>query len=129
MKRRALAAALLTALVASLWCLTTGRTSLEAWRVPVDYSHDALFTLGLLRAAQGGHLLPVGPIAVPELGAPHVAGWNGFLRQHKAQYWLAGGLARAIGLFPAANLLVLLATVLAALSFLMVSRYFRERLE
>ena len=129
MRRGALGAALLTALVASLWCLTTGRTSLEAWRVPVDYSDDALFTLGMLRAAQDGHLLPVGPIEVPELGAPHAAGWNGFLRQHKPQYWLAGRLARAMGLFPAANLLVLLATVLAALSFLAVSRYFRARPE
>jgi len=128
-RRGALGAALLTALVASLWCLTTGRTSLEAWRVPVDYSDDALFTLGMLRAAQDGHLLPVGPIEVPELGAPHAAGWNGFLRQHKPQYWLAGRLARAMGLFPAANLLVLLATVLAALSFLAVSRYFRARPE
>ena len=66
---------------------------------------------------------------MPELGAPHGAGWNGFLRQHKLQYWLAGRLARAIGLFPAANLLVLLAAVLAALSFHAVSRYFRARPE
>ena len=129
MKRWAASAVLLAVLVAGLWCFTTGRTSLEAWRVPVDYSDDALFTLGTLRAAQDGHLLPVGPIEVPELGAPHVAGWNGFLRQHKPQYWLAGRLARAIGLFPAANLLVLLTTVLAALAFLAVSRYFRARPE
>jgi len=128
-KRWAASAVLLAVLVAGLWCFTTGRTSLEAWRVPVDYSDDALFTLGTLRAAQDGHLLPVGPIEVPELGAPHVAGWNGFLRQHKPQYWLAGRLARAIGLFPAANLLVLLTTVLAALAFLAVSRYFRARPE
>lgn len=129
MTRRAASAGGLAVLVAALWCATTGRTSLEAWRTPVDYADDALFTLGMLRAAQGGHLSPVGPIEVPELGAPHVAGWNGFLRQHKPQYWLAGRLARAIGLFPSANLLVLLATVLAALSFLAVSRYFRARAE
>jgi hypothetical protein len=85
--------------------------------VPVDYSADASYTLATLRAAQDGHVTPFGQIVVPELGAPHAASWNGFLRQHKLQYWLAGRLARAIGLFPAANLLVLLAAVLAALAF------------
>ena len=91
--------------------------------MPVDYSADALFTLGTLRAAQNGHVTPLARIAVPELGAPHVASWNRFLRQHKPQYWLAGRLARWIGLFPAANLAVLLAAVLAALSFHAVARY------
>jgi hypothetical protein len=128
-KRRALGAALLTVLVASLWCLTTGRTSFQAWRVPVDYSADALYTLATLRAAQDGHLSPFGPITVPELGAPDNASWNGFLRQHKLQYGLAGLLAQAIGLFPAANLLILTAAVLAALAFQAVALYLRARPE
>ena len=126
---RVLGAALLTALVASLWCLTTGRTSLEAWRVPIDYSADALYTLATLRAAQDGHLTPAAQVTVPELGAPHGASWDGFLRQHKLQYVLAGLLARSSGLFPAANLLVLLAAVLSALSFQAMSRYFGARSE
>jgi hypothetical protein len=115
--------------VASLWCLTTGRTSAEAWRVPVDYSADAWYTLAVLRAAEDGHVSPFGRIVVPELGAPLGASWNDFLRQHKPQYWVAGLLARALGLFPAANLLVLSAAVLAALSFLAVARYLRARAE
>jgi hypothetical protein len=127
--RRALARAALAVLVASLWCLTTGRTSLEAWRVPVDYSADAWYTLAMLRAAQDGHLTPFGRLSIPELGAPHAASWNGFLRQHKLQYGFAGLLARALGLFPAANLLVLLAAVLAALAFQAVSVYVGARPE
>ncbi len=68
-------------------------------------------------------------ITVPALGAPYEASWNDFLRQHKLQYALAGAAARVLGLFPAANLLVLLAAVLAALSFFAVSRHAGARLE
>ena len=129
LRRDASAALALTVLVAGLWCVDVGRTSLEAWRVPVDTGADAWYTLATLKAAQDGHLTPFGPLEVPELGAPHGASWNDFLRQHKLQYALAGVLARTVGLFPAANLLVLLAAVLAALSFLGVSRHLGARPE
>jgi hypothetical protein len=130
LRRGRLAVALaLAVVVASLWCLATGRTSLAAWRVPVEYSADAWFTLSLLRAAGDGHVPPFGRIEVAELGAPFGASWNDFIRQHKPQYWLAGQLVRGAGLFPAANLLVLLAAVLAALSFYAVARYFKARPE
>jgi hypothetical protein len=128
-RRDALRATVLALLVAGLWCIATGRTSREAWRVPVDYYGDSWYTLALLKAASDGHLAPLRPLEVPELGAPFRAGWNGFLRQHKLQYWLAGRAARAVGLFPAANLLLLLAAVLAALAFYAVGRYFRARPE
>ena len=85
---------------AGLWCVVVGRTSLEAWRVPVDTGADAWYTLATLKAAHDGHLTPLGPVEVPELGAPHGASWNDFLRQHKLQYGLAGALARASGSFP-----------------------------
>ena len=116
-------------MVAGLWCVVTGRTSVSAWRVPVEYYADAWFTLSLLRAAGDGHVPPFGRIEVPELGAPFGASWNDFIRQHKPQYWLAGQLVRWAGLLPAANLLVLLAAVLAALSFYAVARYFKARPE
>jgi hypothetical protein len=128
-KRHAAVAAALIIVVSSLWCLAMGRTSLAAWRVPVEYSADAWFTLSLLRAAGDGHVPPFGRIEVAELGAPFGASWNDFIRQHKPQYWLAGQLVRQAGLFPAANLLVLLAAGLAALSFYAVARYFKARPE
>jgi hypothetical protein len=115
--------------VAGTVCLAYGRTSAAAWRVPIDYHGDSWPTLALLKAAAEGHLVPLRQVVVPELGAPFDAGWNGFLRQHKLQYWLAGGLVRAVGLMPAANLLVPLAGALAASSFYFVCRYFRARPE
>jgi len=119
----------LATVVAGLWCVVTGRTSRWAWQVPVEYSADAWFTLSLLKAAGDGHFAPFGRIEVAELGAPFGASWNDFIRQHKPQYWLAGWLVRLVGLFRAANLLVLLAAVLAALSFYAVARYFKARAE
>ena len=128
--RRDLArAAALSLVVACLWCFVSGLTSREAWRVPIDYHGDSWMTLAFLKAAADRHITLVGALDVPELGAPHGAGWNGFLRQHKLQYVLVAPLARAIGLFPTANLLPLAAAVLAALSFYGVSRYFRTRPE
>jgi hypothetical protein len=128
-RRDALAALALALVVGGLWCAVVGRTSVEAWSVPVDTDADAWYTLATLKAAQDGRITPLGALEIPELGAPHGASWNDFLRQHKLQYGLAGVLARAVGLFPAANLLVLLAAVLAALSLQAVSRHFGARPE
>lgn len=103
---RAAAASLATAAVVGF---AYGLTSAAAWRAPAAYHGDAWPTLGLLKAAAEGHLAPLRPVVVPELGAPYAGDWNGYLRQHKVQYWLAGRLVRAIGLFPAANVLLPLA--------------------
>ena len=86
----------------------------------------------MLKVAQDGHVVPFSALYVPELGAPYAANWNdfpNFLRQHKLQLWLAGGLCRGLGLFAASNLLLLLAHLLAACSFYGVARYFRARPE
>ncbi len=124
--------ALLCFLVVVLWCLVYGRTSLAAWATPVSYYGDGWQTLAMLKVAQDGHVVPFSPLYVPELGAPYAANWNdfpNFLRQHKLQLWLAGGLCRGLGLFAASNLLLLLAHLLAACSFYGVARYFRARPE
>ena len=124
--------AVLAVLVSLLWCLAYGRTSRTAWETPVSYRGDGWLVLATLKVAEDGHVLPFLPIRVPELGAPFVGNWNDFpdfLRQHKLQLWLGGALARSLGLFAASNLLVLLAHVLAALSFYGVARAFRARAE
>ena len=123
---------LLCVFVALLWCLAYGRTSPAAWATPVHYDADAWLVLATLKTAQDGHVVPFSPLYVPELGAPFEANWNdfpNFLRQHKLQLWLAGGLCRGLGLFAASNLALLLAHVLAACSFYGVARYFRARSE
>jgi hypothetical protein len=115
--------------VAGAACIAYGRTSAAAWRVPVDYYGDAWPTLAQLKAAADGRYAPLPSVVVPELGAPFEASWDGFMRQHKLQYVVAGGLVRGFGLMPAANILVVLAAALAAASFYVVCRYFRARPE
>ncbi len=129
MRRDVLRAGALALFVAGVVCIAYGRTSAAAWRVPIDYYGDSWPTLALLKAAAEGHLAPLRHVVVPELGAPFDADWNGYLRPHKLQYLLAGGLVRTVGLMPTANLLVPLAAALAASSFYFVCRYFRARPE
>jgi hypothetical protein len=128
-KRDLLRAALLSAGLALVWCLAYGRTNRVAWTTPVSYQGDGWFVLATLKAARDGYVVPLVPITVPELNAPFGANWNDFLRQHKLQLWLAGALARGVGLFAASNLVLLLAHVLAGGSFYGVARYFRARPE
>jgi hypothetical protein len=128
-KRDGLRAGVLALAVAGIVCIAYSRTSASAWRLPIEYYGDSWPTLAVLKSAAEGHLAPLRRVVVPELGAPFGADWNGYLRQHKLQYVLAGGLVRTIGLMPAANLLVPLAAALAAASFYLVGRYFRARPE
>ena len=116
-RRDLFAAAGLAVVVALLFGVAYHRFDHDAWETPIAYGGDAWQALAHLKAAQDGHVLPLRALNVPELNAPFGASWNDFLRQHKPQLALAGLLARHLGLFPTANLLLLLAHVLAALSF------------
>jgi hypothetical protein len=120
-------AAALVGLVAAGFCVAYGRTSLEAWRVPISYHGDALFLTAYLKAARDGHVFPGASLTVPELNAPFEANWNDHPRTLRAAFLGAGLLSRLTGLFAAMNLLLLLAHVLAALALHAVARYFGAR--
>jgi phosphoglycerol transferase len=119
----------LSIFVCVVWGAAYGRTSPEALATPIAYRGDAWFLLAYLKAAQDGRVVPGHAITVPELNAPFEANWNDHPRPLRAVFFLAGLLARRLGLFATANLLLLLAHVLAALSFYGVARYFRARWE
>ncbi len=127
MKRDLLRAAALSAFVASVWCVVYGRTTIDAWKAPVHYGGDTVSFLAYLKAARDGHVVPVAETFVPELNAPYEANWNDYPRPQKAFFWLAGRTARVIGVFEAANLLLLLAHLLAGLAFFAAARYLRVR--
>ena len=127
MKRDLLRAAALSAFLIGLWCFVYGRTSLEAWRTPIHYGGDTVSFLGYLKAARDGHVVPVAETFVPDLNAPFEANWNDYPRPQKAFFWVAGRIARVLGLFPTANLLLLLGHLWAGLAFYGVARYLRCR--
>jgi len=120
------AAALFSFLVA-FWCFVYGRTTPDAWQTPIHYEGDTVSFLAYLKAARDGHVVPVAATYVSDLNAPYGANWNDYPRPQKAFFWLAGRVARAIGVFPTANLLLLLAHLWAGLAFYGVARYLRCR--
>jgi len=127
MRRDLWRAGALLAFLAGLWCLVYGRTSIAAWQTPILYEGDAVSFLGYLKAARDGHVVPVAATFVPDLNAPFGANWNDYPRPQKTFFWFAGLVARAAGLFPTANLLLLGAHLLAGLAFFGVARYLRCR--
>ncbi|HWB60827.1 MAG TPA: hypothetical protein VG733_15125 [Chthoniobacteraceae bacterium] len=128
----ALALALVTFLI---WCAVYNRWSADSWQIPIFYPHlpsatdskmdvdlnlargDVMQQFAIIKAASEGHILPVAPTNIPELGAPYVANWDDYPFTEKAIYWGLGIVARFIGVFAAANFACLLEDVLAALSF------------
>jgi hypothetical protein len=121
---RALVLALLTCL---LWCAIYDRWTAAAWQTPLEYlsepeKGDALSLLAAVKAARDGHYAPSVLINIPQLGAPFEGNWNDYPITEKPLLWLAGILARIIGLFAAANFAVMFAQVLAALSLYAAGR-------
>lgn len=120
-------AALIVVITVLLWCTLYDRWTVESWQIPLTYlsdpeKGDVLIHLAWIEAARDGHISPFFFNNIPELGAPQVANWNDFPLTEKPLIILTGWLARAIGLFAAANVAVLLGQVLAALSFYVACR-------
>ncbi len=113
--------ALVTAIVI-IWCIIYGRTSLAAWNTPVVYGDDATCGLAYAQAFLNGETVPVLQKFVKSLNAPFVANWNDYPVTEELIFALIGWLGRGIGLFASANAILLLAHVLAGLSFLWVAR-------
>ena len=129
--RRAAALAFLTFLI---WCAAYNRWSPETWRIPIFYPHpfttedeferemdvakgDVMQQFAIIKAASDGHILPVAPSNIPELGAPYEANWDDYPFTEKAIYWVIGIVAKFTGIFAAANFATLLEDILAALAF------------
>jgi len=102
-----------------------GRLSPLSWREPLAYGGDSWVFLAGVKAARDGHVSPFSPIEIPELNAPFTASWNDFPNRQPSLLWIAGILARPLGLFAASNLFVLLAPVLSGLAFYAVARGLR----
>ena len=127
MKRDLGRALALTLVLAAVFCLAYGRTSPWAMEAPIHYAGLTTFFLAYLKAARDGEVVPVAATTVANLNAPYEANWNDYPRPQKTFFWLAGHAARSLGVFLTANLLLLLADILAGLAFFGVARYLRCR--
>ena len=70
-----------------------------------------------IQAAAEGNTLPLQPQVIYRLGAPFGANWSAYPTSDLPLVCALGWLARSVGVFAAANLALLLATVSAALAF------------
>lgn len=122
-------AAALLVFIGIVFAVSTGRTNLEAWRTPITYRGDAWAFLAGVKAARDGHVRPLQTILIPELNAPAGARWNDYPNRQPTLLFATGLLARTAGVFAAANLVLLLAHLLAAAAFYAAARYLRARWE
>ena len=112
-----------------VWCWVYGRMSWLAWQTPLSYSGDVWLGLGFAKAFMDGDIFPVMYKSVAQLGAPFSANWNDYLISEELIFATIGWLGKVTGLFLAANVLLLLAHLLAALSFWFVGRELKYRAE
>jgi hypothetical protein len=128
LKADLLRGAILAFFVAIVWCTLTHRWTASAWATPLEYidnperSDDVLFYFAEAKAAMTGDYAPLHQKIFPQLGAPYEANWGDYPTTEQFIISATGLLARAIGLFPACNSMVLLAQILAAISMFAVCR-------
>jgi hypothetical protein len=118
--------ALVTALV---WIAHYDRWTRASWTIPTDYGGDALEILARIQASAEGDTVPLRPQIISRLGAPFGANWSAYPSSNLLLVWLLGRLAQWVGVFAAANLAMLAASVSAALAFYGCARWLRARWE
>ena len=118
---------LMIVLAAGYWCLVTGRTSAGAWQIPLDYGvkgadADALSVLATLKNVMEGEFIPFAQKTISRLGAPYAGNWSDAPCIEEWILYFTGMLGKGIGLFAAANATVMIAQILACVSFYVVAR-------
>lgn len=119
----------LALVTATVWCAHYDRWTRESWVIPTDYRGDTLEILARIAAASEGDTVPLGPQIISRLGAPYGANWSAYPSSDLLLVWVIGQLARIVGVFTAANIALLMASVTSALSFYACARWLRVRWE
>ena len=114
-------------LIFLVWSWTYRRMSALAWQTPLGYGGDGFLILGSAKAFLDGDIFPLLPKWVAHLNAPFTANWNDYPMPEQIIPAVMGWLGKTVGLFTAANFMVLLAHLLAGLSFWYVGRELKYR--
>ncbi len=114
---------------AAIWITHYDRWTLASWRIPTDYRGDSLEILTHIKAAAEGDTVPLRPQVISRLGAPFGANWSAYPASDLPLLWTLGQVSRVMGIFPTANLALLLAVVSAAVAFYGCARWLRVRWE
>lgn len=108
-----------------VWSWAYNILSLSAWDTPVGYQGDGWMALGFAKAYLNGEISPFVYQYVPTLNAPFFANWNDYAVTEDFVFASMGWLGRLIGLFPATNFILLLAHLMAGVTFWYVCRHLK----
>jgi len=115
---------LLALAVCALWLTLENRWG-SKFCYPTRYTGDSHYILGMMKLAKDGDLGLFTHITTKSLGAPFIGQLNDFPQTERMIVWLGGQVARAIGLMPAANTMLILSALVAAFSFYFSARLWR----
>lgn len=113
---------LLLLAVTAVWTDTYRRWTGPSWAVPVAYVGDAWFELAAVKSITDSDSPPFGRHPESRLGAPAGSDWSDYPLYDDLLRWMIAQGANWVGLYPAANLAVLLGHLLAAVSCFLVCR-------
>jgi phosphoglycerol transferase len=115
----------LLVLVGLIWCGTYHRWTARAWKSPIVYGGDGWWGMAAAKALADGEIAPIVQKFPVSFGAPFRANWNDYPSIEEGVLALWGCLVNWFGIFAGSNIVLLLAHLLAALSFYFVCRRLR----
>lgn len=110
-----------------IWVWVYNRVDKLSWETPLSYGGDTWLILGLAKAYMDGDIAPILMKSVEHLNAPFSANWNDWPVIEEWIFAMMGWLGKVVGLFTAANLMLMLAHILAGLGFWYVGRELKYR--
>jgi len=115
---------LLALAVCALWLTIEDRWG-SNFLVPTRYTGDSHYILAMMKLAKEGDLGLFTHITTESLGAPFTAQLNDFPQTERVIIWIAGHIAKVIGLMPATNAILMLSCAVGAASFYIAARLWR----
>jgi len=115
---------LLILTVCAVWLTIENRWG-SNFQFPVRYTGDSHYIMGLIKLVKEGDLGLFTHIYTNSLGAPFTAQLNDFPQTERVIVWIAGQMAKVIGLMPSANVILMLSCSLSASSFYLAARLWR----
>lgn len=108
--------------ISAIWTWYFKLYHVNNWKIPLGYEGDLWFGLAIARSYMMGYIDPFTYKFIPTLNAPFIANWNDYPITEDIIFAFTGYLARFIGLFEAMNFTLLVAHLLAGISFWWVCR-------
>jgi len=115
---------LLALTVCALWLTFEDRWG-SNFRFPTRYVDDCHYILAMMKLSKEGDLGLFTHITTKSLGAPFIGQLNDFPEVERVIVWLGGQIAKVFGLIPAANIMLLISSMIAAFSFYSAARLWK----